>query len=81
MSNRKWWIAIAIVLCLCAFSLGAEPKPPEWVMQGCFTLQDVTDFLNKLPPERAIEAKVVAINSQRSFLGSLSTPYYVWYRR
>lgn len=51
-----------------------------WVMRACFTLEDVTSFLNTLPTERALEAKVIAMNSQRSFLGMFSTPYYVWYR-
>lgn len=52
-----------------------------WVMKGCFALDDVTNFLNSLPKQQALTAKVVAINSQRSFMGALSTPYYVWYNK
>lgn len=60
---KKHWILILVV----------------WVMKGCFTLDDVTTFLNSLPFQEALQAKVVVINSQRSFVGALSTPYYVWY--
>ena len=52
-----------------------------WLLKPCFTLEEVTKFLNSLSPGVADTAKIVAINSQRSFLGSLSTPYYVWYRQ
>ena len=52
-----------------------------WLMKPCFTLDEVTQFLNTLPPGIADTAKVLAINSKRSFLGELSTPYYVWYRQ
>ena len=52
-----------------------------WAIKDCFTLEDVSAFLNSLPPERAVEAKVVVINSQRSFLGALSSPYQVFYRK
>lgn len=76
-------VALVLVCLLVALvSLAAaQPARAQWVMKDCFTLEAVTDFLNTLPPDRAADAKVVAINSQRSFMGSLSTPYYVWYRR
>lgn len=62
--------------------MSAQQKPiGTWAMKDCYTLDDVTAFLNTLPTDRAVDAKVLAINSQRSFLGSMSTPYYVWYRR
>ena len=51
-----------------------------WFMKPCFTLEDVTTFLNKLPEDSAISAKIVVINSQRSFMGTLSSPYYVYYK-
>jgi len=57
------------------------PAPAVWVMKDCYTLEDVTKMLNSLPADRAVDAKVLAINSQRSWMGSLSTPYYVWYRK
>lgn len=50
-----------------------------WIMKGCFTLDDVKRFLNTLPLSESLNAKIVVINSQRSFLGKLSTPYYVLY--
>lgn len=52
-----------------------------WVMKDCFTLDDVTKFLNTLPLDQALHAKVIAINSQRSFAGVFTTPYYVWYNK
>ena len=52
-----------------------------WVIKPCFTLEEVETFLNELPLERALEAKIVVINSQRSFLSSMSNPYYVFYRQ
>lgn len=58
----------------------AQPRP-VWVMKDCFDLPCVTRTLNELPPDRAVDAKVIAINSQRSFLGALSSPYYIWYRK
>lgn len=76
---RAVLIATVITVCL-GLSPTAQPKQPQWKMQACYTLNDVTTFLNKLTPAQALEAKVLAINSQRSVLGSLSNPYYVWYR-
>lgn len=52
-----------------------------WVMQPCSTLEEVEKFLNKLPRDQAVLAKIVVINSQRSFLGVLSTPYYIFYEK
>ena len=52
-----------------------------WNIQSCGTLECVTEFLNKLPIDRAIEAKITTINSQRSFMGVLSDPYKIWYRK
>lgn len=58
---------------------GADNR--RWTMYTCGTLDCVTQFLNTLPVERALEAKIVVINSQRSFLGVLSDPYYIYYRK
>jgi hypothetical protein len=75
-------LAIAIAFgCSIAISTESTIHSLRWQMESCGTLEDVTDFLNKLPPERAIEAKVTTINSQRSFMGALSDPYKVWYRK
>lgn len=64
MSERKvWWTLVLLA----------------WVIQPCGTLEEVAKFLNKLPTAQAINAKVVVINSQRSFFGVWSTPYYVFY--
>lgn len=71
---------VAGIWAAAANQVRAQAKP-EWAMKDCYTLDDVTAFLNKLPPDRATDAKVLAINSQRSFLGTWSTPYYVWYRK
>ena len=75
------------VLCLMAIMI-LLPSPSShaqnqkhWQMQTCDTLDCVTDFLNKLPVQDALEAKVIVINSQRSLLGVLSNPYYIYYRR
>lgn len=73
-------VIVVLFLALLASAGYSEEPRLTWKMEGCYTLDDVTVFLNKLPAERALEAKVVAINSQRSFLGTLSTPYYVWHR-
>jgi hypothetical protein len=51
-----------------------------WISKQFFAISDITNFLNTLPTERAIEAKIVVLNSQRSFLGSLSSPYILMYR-
>lgn len=73
---------IVIAMLALGMSLRAQQRPTvHWAMKDCFTLDDVTKFLNALPPDRAADAKVLAINSQRSFLGAMDTPYYVWYRK
>lgn len=80
----KKYLVFLVLIILLSFPYlkgTAQQSSPPWRMHGCFSLDEVTNFLNNLPPGRATEAKVIAINSQRSFLGSLSTPYYVWYRR
>jgi len=83
----KAWFALVILglalsggLALTVYSAQAQMRT-QWVMQDCYTLDDVTALLNRLPADRAVDAKVLAINSQRSFLGAASTPYYVWYRK
>lgn len=72
------WLALSVAI-LVSRVVRAQSKTP-WAMKDCFTLGCVTDCLNSLPPDRAGEAKVLAINSQRSMLGALSNPYYIWYR-
>lgn len=52
-----------------------------WVSQSFFTIDDMVKFLNGLPEDRAKEAKILVINSQRSFLSTLSSPYYLIYRK
>ena len=51
-----------------------------WLCKSFFTINDMVAFLNTLPEERAKEAKIFVINSQRSFLNEFSNPYYVLYR-
>lgn len=77
------WQAVLLGLLLTGVSLYAQkPKAePHWVMKDCFTLDCVTETLNGLPLERALEAKITTINSQRSAFGALSSPYYIWYRK
>lgn len=74
-------IIAASLLCLGVYATAKANQPDQWVMESAYTLDDVTAILNKLPSGKAIDAKVLAINSQRSFMGSLSTPYYVWHRK
>lgn len=50
-----------------------------WAMQACDTLEAVLQFFNGLQDWQTEKAKIVVINSQRSFFGVLSTPYYVFY--
>lgn len=74
---------LSVMLCVLIGVSAAELQRPtrvEWVMEGCGTLDCVTALLNTLG-DRAIDAKVTTINSQRSFLGPLTTPYYVWHRK
>lgn len=81
---RKLTLSVLVLGLLAVVCAGQtiKPLPPvRWQVQGCITLDAVTELLNSLPAERASEAKVTTINSQRSFLGPLSTPYYVWYRK
>lgn len=47
-----------------------------WVSKGFLTVSATLDFINTLPLERAIEAKIIACNSQRMFFD----PYIVFYR-
>ena len=51
-----------------------------WVSKGFMTIEEMVQFLNTLPEQYAKEAKVIVLNSQRSFLGPLSKPYYLIYR-
>lgn len=79
---KKLLIVIAIVSMFSGAAIATVvPTQPTWIMKYCYTLEAVTQLLNSLPPQSAAQAKVLAINSQRSFMGSLSTPYYVWYPR
>lgn len=43
-----------------------------WMVKDFWTEQGVADFLNSLPPARALEAKVSATD--------LTQPFYVFYR-
>jgi hypothetical protein len=87
MSNRfiDWAVLVVLLVLLFAaasFSLWAnELGNLQWESHACGTVTCVADFLNRLPDERAAEAKVITINSQRSFMGVLSDPYYVYYRK
>ena len=51
-----------------------------WVVKSFFTIDDMAKFINTLPPGVASDSKVVVINSQRSFLGTWSNPYFLIYR-
>lgn len=64
-------------LIVCALWVVSLPDPVQaqsshltWTHEACSTLDCVDDVLNKLPLDRALEAKIVVINSQRSFLGA-----------
>lgn len=85
MKNYLWWVVLGALITAGPIYSSAQrqsqPQSAQWYMKDCFTLEDVTVFLNQLPPESAATAKVTTINSQRSFLGSMSSPYYVWYRK
>ena len=50
-----------------------------WTMVSCSSLADVQKTLNGLTNSESLTAKIVVINSKRSFLGALSDPYYVFY--
>ena len=52
-----------------------------WTMVSCSTLDEVKKLLDGLPATEAMSAKIVVINSQRSFLGAWSDPYYVFYAK
>lgn len=83
MRNYTVFFVVCVLIVVASWLLPdvqAQPKP-VWIMQDCYTLDDVTATLNRLTPEQAATAKVIAINSQRSMLGALSNPYYVWYRK
>lgn len=78
-------VVLMLVACVAAF-IGIERAEAQqvkrpWVMVPCYTLDDVTRLLNTLPPADALEAKVIANNSQRSLLGVWSNPYHVWHRK
>jgi hypothetical protein len=83
---KNIWLGSAVLLFILACALRIAwattlPAPPlVWKMESCGTLDCVTAQLNRLPPDRALEAKVVVINSTRSFMGALSNPYYIYYR-
>lgn len=51
-----------------------------WTSKQFGTIDDLVRFLNTLSDDRAKEAKILVINSQRSFLGVLSSPYFLIYR-
>ena len=51
-----------------------------WVTKSFFTIDGMINFLNTLPIQRQMEAKVFVINSTRSFMGNFSDPYYLIYR-
>lgn len=88
-TSKKFLIIVAIIVTSFVVVSGYLQTPVAaqaakyngWAMKDCYTLDDVTAFLNSLPADKADDAKVLAINSQRSMLGALSNPYYVWYRR
>jgi len=77
-------IAVGVPLAIVGAVVNATPAYAQsqlvWHQHSCMTLDDVKAFLDKLPPDRALEAKIVVLNSQRSFLGALSEPYYILYR-
>lgn len=77
------FIILACVVLLAGLSLfnSAAASTQKWEMKSCGSLDCVTDFLNTLPPANADTAKVTTINSQRSFMGALSDPYKIWYRK
>ena len=50
-----------------------------WTMVSCSSLAEVQKTLSKLTNSESLSAKIVVINSQRSFLGVWSDPYYIFY--
>ena len=79
----RWTVGIFVAAWIIGVPMVATFANPHltWAMQTCSTLEEVTQFLNTLPEERALEAKVLTINSQRSFGGVFSSPYRIFYRR
>jgi hypothetical protein len=82
----NWIVVVALLVFLAVGNLVIALRANErgnlqWESHACGTVTCVADFLNRLPDERAAEAKVITINSQRSFMGVLSDPYYVYYRK
>ena len=87
MSERtvKIIVTLGMIMVLCisvdTFRHMAHAAPTmQWDKQSCNTLDDVQSFLNKLSPDRALEAKVVTINSKRQ-MNFLCDAYVVFYRR
>ncbi len=52
----------------------------SWVYESYFTIEDLMTALNALPVDKQLEAKIIVINSQRSFVGIWSDPYYLIHR-
>lgn len=74
-------IALVIVV-VTGFVVHFAPPPQYpssvktvWAGDLYFTPEEVRDLLNRLTPERAARAKIIAIAS----LGTSSFSFYVWY--
>jgi hypothetical protein len=48
-----------------------------WILKSFFSLSELESFMNKLPLAEALNAKVIVLDSQRSF--ALNSPYYLLY--
>lgn len=46
-----------------------------WITKGFYTIDDMVKFLNTLPVERQMEAKIIACNSQRMLLSAYVLVY------
>ncbi len=51
-----------------------------WVLRWFNTAEEMVVFLNRLSPERQVEAKVVIAPSARNPVGWLGSPYGLLYR-
>lgn len=72
-----WGFVCVVVLYLMVAPSKAETRL-MWQNKSCISYQCVVDFLNLLPAERAAEAKVVAFDDKRTYLGQA---YSVLYRQ
>lgn len=50
-----------------------------WIMKTFVTLDSVTTFLNSLPVQQSLHAKIVVVDSQWTIFGPLTESYNIFY--